>query len=348
MPWRQLIRRPRIDCSRDSNRAYLKRLVAILRATVRRFSDEEGMHLAAGIAYYALLSLFPLALLFVSIFSFVFTPEQVASYLVRFLGNESPVSPSFLLEAAKGAQAVRGPLAVLGFAGLFLSSSLVFAAIMRAVNRAWGLIGTGTRKFLKRKLWEFALMAAAALVFFVALAATNILDTLREGPFPGTDFFLNPDSLFLRFLLAIAPIAIMSLFLLVLYMYVPTIEVGWRDVWFPALLGGLTLHGASLFMTWYIRTLGYYAAIYGSLTTVIVMLLWVYVCSNILIGGAALSAVLHDFHKQDELAEAAASEAPLPHSTSLVPLSSSRNVGESPTLTSPPANPPSPHGPPGD
>jgi len=326
----------------------LNRLLAILRATVRRFSDEEGMHLAAGIAYYALLSLFPLALMFVSIFSFVFTPEQVASYLVRFLGNESPVSPSFLFEAAKGVEAVRGPLAVFGFAGLFLSSSLVFAAVMRAINRAWGLIGTGTRKFLKRKLWEFALMAAAALVFFVALAATNILDTLREGPFPGTDFFLNPDSLFLRFLLSVAPIVIMSMFLLVLYMYVPTIEVRWQDVWFPALVGGLALHGASLFMTWYIRTLGYYAAIYGSLTTVIVMLLWVYVCSNILIGGAALSAVLHDFHKQDELARAAASEAPAPGSTSLVSLARDGNSERSAALAPPPPEPSSPNGPPGD
>ncbi|NQT48490.1 MAG: YihY/virulence factor BrkB family protein [Chloroflexi bacterium] len=329
----------RIDCSGQRNLAALKQLGAISQATLRRFSDEEGMHLAAGIAFYALMSLFPVALLFVSIFSFVFSPEQVAEYLVKFLGNESPVSPTFLLEAAKGAEAVRGPVAALGSAGLVLSSSLVFASIMRGINRAWGLIGTGTRKFMKRKLWELALMAGAALVFFAALVATNILDSLREGPFPGTDFRLDPDSLFLRFLLAIIPIIVMSLALLLLYKYVPTTKVRRRDVWFPALLGAIALHASSLVMTWYVSTLGYYDAMYGSLTTVILLLLWIYVCANILIGGAALSAVLSDFHNKAEAAEAAAPEAHAPDSATVEPAIPASVMPE-PTNPTPPASKP--------
>jgi len=307
----------RIDCSTEHNVAILKQFVAISRGTLRRFSDEEGMHLAAGIAFYALMSLFPVALIFVSIFSFIYTPEQVTDFLVRFFGEQAPVAPRFLKEAVEGAQAVRGPVAVLGTAGLVLTSSLVFAAIMRAINRAWGLIGTGTRRFMKRKLWELTLMASAALLFFIALAATNIIDALRDGPFPGTDFRLDPDSFFLRFLLGLAPLIALFSVLLLLYKYVPTTRVQWRDVWFPSLIGAAALLLASNVMTWYISTLGYYDAMYGSLTTVILLLLWIYVCSNILIGGAALSAVLSDFRCRAEAAEAAAREecAPGPATT---------------------------------
>jgi membrane protein len=70
--------------------------------------------------------------------------------------------------------------------------------------------------------------------------------------------------------------------------------VKWRHVVLPALLAAVALKIANSFLSWYISTLGYYNAVYGSLTSVIVLLMWIYVCANILIVGAALSATLAD------------------------------------------------------
>src|SRR4030042_7019341 len=94
-----------------SNRiiAFLRRVFVVIQATIRRFSDEEGMHLAAGVAFYALLSIFPMALALVSIFSFFFEPEEVTSWLVGLFGKDTPVSPDFLRGSVAGAIAARGP-----------------------------------------------------------------------------------------------------------------------------------------------------------------------------------------------------------------------------------------------
>jgi len=272
--------------------AFLRRIFVVIRSTIRRFSDEEGMHLAAGLAFYAFLSLFPLALLIISVFGFFFDPEEVTSWLIDLFGEQTPVSEDFLRDTVEAAAAARGPIGILGLLGLILSSTLVFGAVMRSINRAWGLMGTGSRRFLRRKLWEFALLVGVASLFLLAVGATTFLEILGERPFPGTEFRLAADNAFWRFFVGLIPLGATAGILLLLYKFIPATEVRWRDVWLPSLLGAAAFKLTNNLLGWYIRSVGYYNAVYGPLTSVIILLLWIYVGANILIFGAALCSVL--------------------------------------------------------
>ena len=84
----------------------------------------------------------------------------------------------------------------------------------------------------------------------------------------------------------------MAIVLLLLYKFVPTTEVKWRDALIPGLLGAGSIRIINELLSWYFNTWGYYNAVYGSITGVIVLLLWAYICANIVIIGAALSSVL--------------------------------------------------------
>jgi membrane protein len=250
------------------------------------------MHLAAGLAFYAFLSLFPLALLLISVFGFFFNPEEVTSWLIKLFGEQTPVSEDFLRDTVQAVMAARGPIGILGFLGLVLSSTLVFGAVMRSINRAWGLMGTGSRTFLRRKLWEFALLVGVASLFLLSLGATSFFEILGQRPFPGTEFRLSTDNAFWSFFLGLIPFGATASILLLLYKFIPATKVRWRDVWLPSLLGAAAFKLTNSLLGWYIRSLGYYNAVYGPLTSVIVLLLWIYVCANILIFGAALCSVL--------------------------------------------------------
>ncbi len=276
--------------------SFLLAVFAVIRATVKRFSDQEGMHLSAGIAYYALLSLFPVSLLLVSIFSFVIEADQVAEWVIERFGEETPVSLDFLRDTLTKTASVRGPLGFLGVFGTILTSTLVFAAIMRSINRAWGMAGTGKRTFLRRKLWELALLTALALFFLLAFAATSVFEVIRERPIAG--YYLTTQSVYWTLFLDSITFFVMVGILLVLYKYVPTTQVRWRDVLLPAVLAAGAYRIANGLLSWYIGSLGYWSAIYGSLTSVIVLLLWVYICANILILGASMSAVLSTFGRK--------------------------------------------------
>lgn len=256
------------------------------------------MHLAAGIAFYAFLSLFPVALLLISVFGFFFDPEEVTGWLIELFGEQTPVSEDFLRRTVEGATAARGPIGILGLLGLILSSTLVFAAVMRSINRAWGLVGTGSRPFLKRKLWEFALLIGVASLFLLSLGATSFFEILGQRPFPGTEFRLAADNGFWRFFVGLIPLGAMAGILMLLYKFIPATKVRWRHVWLPSLLGAAAFKLANNLLGWYIRSLGYYNVVYGSLTSVIILLLWIYVGANILIIGASLSSVLATRHRQ--------------------------------------------------
>ena len=280
-------------------KSFSPRMVALLRyvfivtqATIRKYSDEEGMHLAAGIAYYFFLSILPAALLFFSISSYFANSEEITNWLVDILGSKTPISPDFLLPAVEGTTALRGPLGIIGLIGLILTSTMVFAAVMRAINRSWGLIGTGTRSFMRRKLWEFSLMIGTVILLLVTYAGAQLLRIMREIRFPGTEHYLTSDSVLLIILTKLFFFTMLSCILFLLYMWVPTIEVKWRKALLPGVLAALAIMIANSFLGWYFRNWAYYHAVYGSLTSVIVVLLWVYVCSNILIIGAVLSSVI--------------------------------------------------------
>lgn len=296
--WREEAGSLTMEPWRNRTVAFLKRIFVVIQATIRRFSDEEGMHLAAGVAFYAFLSLFPLALLIISVFGFFFDPEEVASWLIELFGEQTPVSEEFLRDTVEAAVAARGPIGILGLLGLILSSTLVFAAVMRSINRAWGLMGTGSRPFLRRKLWEFALLVGVASLFLLSLGATSFLEILGERPFPGTEFRISTDNGLWSFFVGLIPLGATVVILMLLYKFIPTTKVRWRDVWLASLLGAAVFTLTNNLLGWYIRSVGYYNAVYGPLTSVIILLLWIYVGANILIMGASLSSVLATRRRQ--------------------------------------------------
>ncbi|MBL7119192.1 MAG: YihY/virulence factor BrkB family protein [Dehalococcoidia bacterium] len=283
--------------------AFLRQAFVVVRLTTRRFSDQEGMHLAAGIAYYVLLSIFPAAVVMVSVFSFFYEPHEITSWLVDRFGEETSIQADFLERTVQSAASVRGPAGILGLVGLILSSTLAFAAIMRSINRAWGLIGTGTRTFMRRKMWEFALLAGTLLLLLLFYAGNTLLDLLRDIPFPGTDYHLATDSVWWAIFLGFFSFVAMTGILMLLYIYVPTTEVRWRHVLLPSVLVAAAFRVANELLGLFVGSLGYYDAVYGSVASVVVLLVWVYVSANILIVGAAMSAVLSDTSHQPSAPE---------------------------------------------
>lgn len=279
---------------------FLKNVFAVTRATIRRFSDEEGMHLAAGIAYYALLSIFPVALLFITIFSYFTNGDKVIQWVIDSFGQKTAIQLDFLGNAVEVASQNRGNAGILGILGTILSSTLVFAAIMRSINRAWGVAGTGNRRFWRRKLWELGLLMGMASLFILSFAAVSFFGIL------GRKFSVSIDNSFGEFFFSLIPFAVTAGILLLLYRFIPTTKVKWRDVWLPSLLAAAAILLANKLLTWYMNNLSHYGALYGSMASVIVLVLWIYMCANILIIGAALCSVLAHFRNKSSSHEGTA------------------------------------------
>lgn len=241
--------------------------------------------MAAGIAYWALFSLFPLALVAVSIMGFIYPGPDEQRQLVEGIVKIAPVSADYLADLVKEVAGARGPLGGLAVVGLVLTGTAVFSAVRKGINHAWG-IGRPHYFLLERAIDVVMLLGVAALAFVILSLGTNMfgLATL-SAPLVWLDGGLIGKALLESLVLAIT----FGVFLL-LYRFVPNTKVAWRDVWPGALLGAVLFYGVRAGFTWYVSSFGRFNLVYGSLGALMAVLLWAYLSSVALLWGAQVAA----------------------------------------------------------
>lgn len=267
------------------------KFVALVRMTTQQFLRNNCAHMAAAISYYALFSLFPLALALISILGFFLldSPEERARF-AEGVGGALPVAPGLVAGTLEGVVRARGATGVLAIVGLLWAGNTVFAAIRKAVNFSFGV--TVPHSFLKERLMDFSLMAAAGLAILASVTITASFEGLQrlgqETTLPAIS-----SAIFWRVGVTILfPWALSGLTFLALYRYLPNARVGWPYLAFGALVGSMGFEGFKHLFVWYVQSYSTYTLVYGSLATLIAFLTWAYVSAVMLLVGGQLASVL--------------------------------------------------------
>ena len=263
-------------------------VVGLAYRTVREMSTDDATHMAAGLAYYAVLSLFPLTVGVISLLGLLIEPEALHSDVFHFFETYLPVSEGLLSANIAAAGNVHGFLGVVSFFGLFWSASLMFGAITRSVNRAWDI--HKDRPFYIDKVRNIAMALSVAPLFLLSIASTATLQMLEgvELPVVGEMAFLHNGvigslSRVLPFLFS------MTIFLLI-YKFTPNTHTYWRYIWPGALLAAVLFELSKSIFVFYVDNYANYEQVYGSLASVIVLLAWTYFSGLILITGAEFTS----------------------------------------------------------
>lgn len=257
--------------------------------TVNEFLHKNCPYIAGAIAFYTLLSIFPLLLAIISVLGYLGpSTEEAQLELTMRLADVIPVSSDLIGQTVASVVSARVVTGVVGIVGLFWMSTVVFGAIRKGINAAWGI--TVPRSFLKERLIDLALMLGAGLVLLVVLFSVPALGIVREATFvvaPDSAFFNNMVwNVTSRLLLP----ALAFVTFLVLYRFLPNTNVKLSNIWAGALGASLAFDAANLAFVWYVQNYGHYNLIYGSVGTILVMLTWVYLSSIILLFGALITS----------------------------------------------------------
>ena len=265
-----------------------KFVVRLLVRTVKEMSADDATHMAAGVAYYALFSIFPLLLFLIAALSLVLEPQDIRFRLTEFSAGYFPGSDRLIETNLDAVLKVRGALGVFGVLGLLWSGSAIFGAVSRAVNRAWDV--HSDRPFFISKPRQLGMAAGVSLLFLLSL---SIVAVVRA-----TDQFIAADVQGLAFLLHwLTPVVLQGssflltagMFLLV-YKFMPNTKTYWRYIWPGALVAAVLFELAKNLFVLYLSRFASFEDVYGTLTPVIVLSLWTYVSGLILIFGAELSS----------------------------------------------------------
>ena len=262
--------------------------VELARRTWKELGDDHAIDLAASIAYYALLSLLPMAIVLVSLFSLVLESDSVEQAVFDFFHTYFPGSEGILASNVESVGNIRGVLGVLSLLGMLWTSTLLFGAVTRAVNRAWDI--EHDRPFYIDKPRHFVMALSVAPLFLGSVALTTALQVLgnEELPVVGDLSFLEHNGI--NALARPIPFLFTLTIFLLIYKYAPIAHTSWRYIWPGALVSALLFETAKSIFVFYLENYAAYEQIYGTLGSAIALMAWVYISGLIVVIGAEVSS----------------------------------------------------------
>jgi membrane protein len=261
----------------------------ILRRTLRSFGRHQCTDLAAGLTYFAVLSLFPALLALVSILGLVGQSKKGIDALFAVVQQ---LAPGAAIDTVKGpieqlaSNPATGVALAIGIVGAIWSASGYVGAFGRAVNRIYG-VQEGRTVWTLRPVQLGVTIATLVLVSLMALllvvsgpVATAIGDALGIGNTVQTVWSV------LKW-----PVLILALVLLTALLYYATPNVRlprFRMLTWGSLAAIIVLGVASALFGLYVANFGNYDRTYGSLAGIIIFLLWIWIANVALLLGAEL------------------------------------------------------------
>jgi len=265
-------------------------VLSIFRTAFQRFSEERGSEAAASLAYYAFFSIFPMLLVFIVIGSFFVDRAVVQSQLLNLLEGILPGAEDVVIANINRVLELRGAVTFIALISLVWSSTSVFNILAKNINRAFPR--ADVPDFFKGRLLGFLMFLGLGLLMLLSFAASSL-----TGFFTAINLPLNgrslQDTLLWQIGTFLIPVGINLVMFWMMYRFVPMVEVSKQASLLGGLIAGVAWELLNNAFTWYLSSgLSQYRLAYGSVGTIVALLLWINLTATILLVGAHLTAAI--------------------------------------------------------
>ncbi len=264
--------------------------LGIARSVYDRFGNDNITLVAAGVAFYIMLSIFPALAALVSLYALVGNPDDVASRIQDYGYLLPPAALKLIIDGLHNFAKTAG--STLSWA---LGTSLLLAlwsarngisSIMTGLNIAYEEVET--RSFVVQTAIALGLTLGAILFAAVVIFAVAIIPIILA--FLPYGSALSPILNFARWPVLAVFVAVG---LAVIYRYGPSREnASWRWISWGSVIATVLWLGGSIGFSVYVSKFGSYDATYGALGAVVVLLLWLWVSAIVLLVGAEIDGEL--------------------------------------------------------
>jgi len=264
-------------------------LLRLFIRSVRSYASHACGIFAAAIAFFGVLSIFPLLLLLVTLFALVLKASDAASLVLNNVSVFFPGSADLLTSAVDAVTSAEPAFAGVGIVGLLWSSMGAFMALGYALNRIWNVKD-------RNILVQYAIAAGLALsVGLVALASLIVSAAADLAHF--THGFFPNEALLGSGVATVAASNAINLVIVaaaagLLYRWLPNTRVDWRDALVPACLVAVLGDLAKFGFSWYLSAIAHFNRIYGPVAAIAGLMLWIFLAAVLLLFGAEMSCQL--------------------------------------------------------
>ncbi|MGE5486380.1 MAG: YihY/virulence factor BrkB family protein [bacterium] len=259
------------------------------------FIDDDCPMMAAAIAYYTVLSLPALLVIILTIAGYAISEQEAERAIQQQAGSYIGGGSSGAIATMMRTASERGSAGALGTIisalVLLIGATTAFAQLQTALNRAWEVAPDeqhqGVWGMLRKRLLSFALIIAIAFLLLVSVAFST---TLSAAGGVAEAIFGEASGWALWLLSTAGSFVVLTLLFGVIYKVLPDAELHWRDVLAgAAMTSALFVLGNTLLGLYLGRTDP--GSGYGAAGSVVLILLWVYYASMIVLFGAEVTQV---------------------------------------------------------
>jgi len=264
----------------------------IIKTTYQGFSENQAARAAAGMTYYTLFSLFPLLIVLITVVSFFVDTESAIAQITQVMTTAIPVSRDLVQRNIQRVVDLRNSIGLVGLVGFIWSASNAFNMLADNINRAFP--STEARSFIKKRLVAFGILGSVIIFLFFLLFSSGLMGIVTRLQLPIIGDIQFFESAFWSLINTFSPWFFSFILFISLYRWVPNTRVDWVAALWSAAVATIIWRVTSIVFSWYLSSdLPSYELIYGSLSAIIVLLLWIYISSLIIFLGAYLCAAIN-------------------------------------------------------
>ncbi len=272
--------------------------VMLVVRVIQELGDDDATHMAASVSYYTILSLFPLVLGLSAITGMVANSAEQQEAIIEFIVQYLPGSEAFVRESVDVVIQLRPAIGIVSVLSLFWAGSAVFGSITRAVNRAWDV--QRDPPFYKNKPRQIAMAMGISLLFLFSVGITGFFQWATSIEIGGATIEGLVGGWGISAMLRLPALVVSFTIFAIIYKVVPNTKTEWRDIWLGAVIATVLFEfGKNMFLL-YLEEFAQFDQLYGNIASVVILMVWAYLSSFILILGAEITSEYNNLRVGEE------------------------------------------------
>jgi membrane protein len=270
----------------------------MLTQTLKEFSDDNCMSMAAALAYYTVFSLPPLLLLIITLAGLFVDPSHVQQAIQQQVGGLVGSSGAQQIQTMveNVSQRVQGGenalTLVLAIGGLLFGATGAFAQLQQTLNRAWQIAPdpdeSGVMNFLGKRLLSLGMILGIAFLLLVSLVLSAAISALSGYLTQWLPAGIGEPLLFV--VNASVSLLIITLLFAAIFKVLPDARIAWNDVWVGAFGTALLFVVGKLLIGFYLGRSNP-GEVFGAAGSLALILVWIYYSALIVFLGAEFTQV---------------------------------------------------------
>lgn len=278
-----------VDAHRMAHPSGARRAWLTVKNAVSDLFADDALILAAAVAYFTALSLAPLVILTIWVFSLLGQGSQqaVVEQSERLLGSAGAESVEMVIQNAKQKPGLGSIAGIVGIVTLLIGASAVFAQLQRALNTIFDVEpkkGGGARasiwRLIRQRLLSIGMLLVILFMLVISLVASAAIGFV-------TDRLPGPPAIW-HVLNTLVSLVLFAFLFGAMFRLLPDVRLGWRDVAIGAVVTSLLFALGKLGLGLYLAYSSTGSS-YGAAGSLVLLLVWVYYSSTILFLGAELT-----------------------------------------------------------